>query len=68
MKSKKRMAFVVGDVTMTFSPDDVEAVISEWLLANPGKTDRDIPPSEFATRCMERIKANARPTRTVLHN
>jgi hypothetical protein len=64
----KRMAFVFGDVTMTFSPDDIEAIIKGWKRKNPSKKVADMPPTEFADLCMERLKASARPTRTVLHN
>lgn len=64
----KRMAFVFGETTMTFSPDDVEAVMREWESKHPGKPITDMPPTEFADACMVRIKASARPTRTVLHN
>lgn len=65
----KKMAFVFGDVTLTFTPDDIEAVWKEWEAKNPGKrADRDMPQAEFADACMERLKGNARPTRTVLHN
>lgn len=64
----KKMAFVFGDTTMTFSPDDVEAVWKEWEAENPGKTARDMPSEEFSKRCMDRIVKSARPTRTVIHN
>ena len=65
----RKMAFVFGDVTLTFSPADIEAVWKEWESENPGKIGaRDIPAGEFSRRCIERMKANAVPTRTVLHN
>lgn len=64
----KKLAMIFGDVTLTFTPDDIEAVWSEWEADNPGKKLRDMPPGEFADRCMKRLVANARPTRTVLHN
>lgn len=65
----KKMAFVFGDVALTFSPDDIEAVWADWEKENPGKVaSRDMTSREFADRCLARMKANARPTRTVLHN
>lgn len=68
MTDIKKMAFVFGDVTMTFTPDDIEAVIAEWQKDNPGKPVKKMSPTEFADRCMKRLVANVRPTRTVLHN
>jgi hypothetical protein len=68
MKPKK-MAFVFGDVTLTITPEDIEAVWKDWEAAHPGKkADRDMPEKDFADACMKRLKASARPTRTVLHN
>lgn len=68
-ESARRMAFVFGNVTMTFSEDDIEAVWKAWELENPGKiASRDMTPDEFGKLCLERIKASARPTITVLHN
>lgn len=65
----KKVAFIFGDVAMTFTPDDVEAICKEWEAEHPGKqADIHMSPKEFATRSMKRLKANARPTRTVLHN
>ena len=64
----KRMEFIFGDVAMTFSPEDIEAVIAEWKQKNPGRSLKHMKSSDFADACMERIKASARPTRTVLHN
>jgi hypothetical protein len=69
MATPKKMAFVFGDVTLTFAPEDIEAVWKEWEAANPGKKAwRDMTSDEFADACMRRLKANAKPTRTVLHN
>jgi hypothetical protein len=69
MATPKKMVFVFGDVTLTFAPEDIEAVWKEWEAANPGKIGhRDMARDEFADACMKRLKANARPTRTVLHN
>jgi hypothetical protein len=63
------MAFVFGNTTMTFTPDDIEAVWKEWEAENPGKiAHRDMSQDEFAKRCRARIRASARPTRTVIHN
>lgn len=68
MSTTKKMQFVLGDVTLTFTPEDIEAVIADYKRENPGKDVRDMPSSEFADRCMKRLKASARPTRTVIHN
>lgn len=65
----KKMEFIFGDIAMTLTPDDIEAVLQEWETKHPGKVaDRDLPSEEFSQLCMERMKTNARPTRTVLHN
>jgi hypothetical protein len=65
----RKMVFVVGETSFTFTPDDIEAVWSDWEREHPGKrADRDMTAAEFSARCMARLKANARPTRTVLHN
>lgn len=68
METPKKMAFVFGDVTMTITPDDIETIYNQWLAENPGKKLRDMPSEVFSNRCMERMKANAKLTRTVLHN
>lgn len=68
MGAPKKMAFIFGDVTFTLTPDDIEAVFQEWEREHPGKSIKDMPPDEMADRCMKRLMANARPTRTVLHN
>lgn len=69
MPTPKKMAFVFGDTTLTFSPEDIEQVLLEWERSHPGKTaHRDMSSDEFARACIDRMKANARPTRTVLHN
>ena len=64
----KRMAFVFGDTTMTISQDDVETIIIDWEESHPGRSVLEMTPKEFADECMKRLKASARPTRTVLHN
>ena len=68
MDTPKKMAFVFGDVTLTFSPDDILAVWGDYERENPGKKARDMSSEEFGRRCVKRLKENARPTRTVLHN
>lgn len=67
-ETPKKMALIFGDVTLTFTPADIEAVLAEWRAENPGKTRLDMPGDEFAERCMKRLIASVRPTRTVIHN
>lgn len=61
--AKRRMEFIFGDLAMILSEDDLEAVFKEL-----GAKGREPTSAEFADACMERIKASARPTRTVIHN
>lgn len=61
----KKLEFIFGDVAMTLTPADLEAVFQELAKKHP---KREPTSSEFADACMARLKANARPTRTVLHN
>jgi hypothetical protein len=68
MTETKKMAFVFGDITLTLTPADIEAVYTAWELAHPGKTLRDMTSKEFSDAVMKRMVANAKPTRTVLHN
>jgi hypothetical protein len=69
MARTKKLEFIFGDMATTFRPEDIEAIWKEWEAANPGKkADRDMSSKEFADACMKRLAANARPTRTVLHN
>lgn len=69
MKDIKKMAFVFGDITLTLTPDDIETIQLKWGLDHPGRDMwRDMTGAEFAEACMEHMKANAKPTRTVLHN
>lgn len=69
MAPPRKIAFVFGDITLTFEESDVDAVLDQWEKENPGKVaDRDMSSDEFARRCVERIKANAKLTRTVIHN
>ena len=68
MTDTKRMAFVFGDLTMTLSVDDIEQVYRDWETAHPGQTIKNMTSKEFSDACMERLKASARPTRTVFHN
>ena len=67
--SPKKLELIFSDVATTFTPEDIEAVLKEWEAANPGKkANRHMSRKEFADACMKRLAANARPTRTVLHN
>jgi hypothetical protein len=68
MGTPKKIAIICGDVTFTLTPNDIEAVLQEWKREHPGKSIKDMPPGEIADRCIKRLNANARPTRTVLHN
>jgi len=67
MIGPKKLEFIFGDVTMTLTPADLEAIEKDYERETGKKATR-MSPSEFADRCMARMKANARPTRTVLHN
>jgi adenosylmethionine-8-amino-7-oxononanoate aminotransferase len=33
----KKMEFIFGDIAMTLTPDDIEAVLQEWETKHPGK-------------------------------
>lgn len=69
MPSPKKMVFTFGEVSMTFTPNDIDAVWREWEAKHPGRrADLEMTRDEFSKACVERLKANARPTRTVLHN
>lgn len=68
MTETKKIAFVSGGFTLTLTPEDIEAVYTEWELTHPGKTLRDMSSKEFSAAVIERMKANAKLTRTVLHN
>ena len=61
----RRLEFIFGDVAVTLSEIDLEAVLTELSVKHP---NREPTSAEFADACMERIKASARPARTVLHN
>jgi hypothetical protein len=61
----RRMEFIFGGITLTLSEDDIEAVMKELAEKHP---KREPTSAEFADACMERMKANARFTRTVIHN
>lgn len=65
MTETKKIAFVFGDITLTLTPDDIEAVQLKWALDHPG---RQMTGAEFADACLEHMTANAKFTRTVLHN
>lgn len=64
----RRMEFIFGDIALTLSEDDIEAVYTEWERKNPGKSIKHMKPKEFSDAVMERMTANARSTRTVIHN
>ena len=67
--STKKLELIFGDVALTLTPSDIDIIMREWELANPGKSaEREMTSKEFADRCMNRMTANARPSRTVLHN
>ena len=68
MNTPKKMAFVFGDTALTLCPDDIMAVWAEYEKSHPGKTARDMSSDEFSKRLLDRMKQNARPTRTILHN
>ena len=68
MNTPKKMAFVFGDTALTLCPDDIMAVWAEYEKSHPGKTARDMSSDEFSKRLLDRMRKNARPTRTILHN
>ena len=61
----KKMILQFGDISLTLTPDDIEAVMAKLESANLG---REPTSKEFADAMMEHMIANAKPTRTVLHN
>lgn len=61
----KKMVLQFGDISLTLTPDDIEAVMTKLEAASPG---REPTSKEFADAVMEHMISNARPTRTVLHN
>lgn len=61
----KKMVLQFGDISLTLTPDDIETVMTKWETANPG---RDPSSREFADAMMEHMIANAKLTRTVIHN
>jgi hypothetical protein len=63
--SVKKLEFIFGDIAMTLTPADLEAVMKDLAKKHP---KREPTSAEFADACMERMIAHARPTRTVLHN
>jgi hypothetical protein len=62
----KVMKIIVGDVEMTFTPATVQKVMDEWQADNPGADLNQMPPKEFADRCMAKLVGGARrlPTGT----
>ncbi len=65
MTEIKKLAFVFGDITLTLTENDIGLVMDKLYKAHPG---REITGPEFAEACLEHMKSNAKPTRTVLHN
>ena len=63
--SIKKLEFIFGGVAMTLTEADLEAVFGDLAKKYP---KREPTSAEFADACMARMKANARPARTVLHN
>jgi hypothetical protein len=47
-------------VDLGISEADVEAVITEYQAANPGKAACDMTPEEFADRMMKKVLATAK--------
>ena len=60
MAVTKKMVLVFGDVALTLTPDDVEAVYREWVAANPGKSLRQMLPEEFSKKLMDRMISRAK--------
>lgn len=65
MSKIRKLEFIFGGVAMTLTEADLDAVFSDLAKKHP---KREPTSAEFADACMERMKANARPTRTVIHN
>ena len=65
MSETKKMVLQFGDICLTLTPDDVETVMTRLELAHPG---REPTSKEFADAMMEHMTANAKLTRTVIHN
>lgn len=65
MRNIKKLEFIFGGVAMTLTEADLDAVLQDLAMKFP---KREPTSAEFADVCMARMKANARPTRTVLHN
>lgn len=56
----RKLVFQFGDISLTLTPDDIEAVLS--------KLKREPTSEEFADAVVKYMIAKAKPTRTVLHN
>jgi len=67
MADTKKMALVFGDVTLTLTPDDIEKVVTN-LETKLGRKMTGSDSGKFADAMIEYMIANAKPTRTVLHN
>lgn len=65
MSKIRKLEFIFGGIAMTLTEADLETVMAKLALKYP---KREPTSSEFADECMEHMKANARPARTVLHN
>jgi len=67
MDDIKKMELVFGDVTLTMTPDDIETVMTS-LETKLGRKMTGADSGKFADAMIEHMTANAKLTRTVLHN
>ena len=67
MADSKKMEHVFGEVTLTLTPDDIEKVMAN-LETELGRKMTGADSGKFADAMIEHMTANAKPTRTVLHN
>lgn len=49
-----------GLLVFEMTAEMVEAVYTEYRTQNPGRTERDMSPADFAAKMMVKVKANAR--------
>ena len=61
----KKLQFIFGDTAMSLTEADIDAICAEW---DQKKMGREMTPAEFADSALAKLKASARPARTVLHN